>query len=483
MKLESEFFSIRNNKEVKLLTVGGFMHYKKILLYFSFFLFLFFSSLFARSETNSMGQEGIFTTKLDNGLELIAIENHTVPLVTISIAVKNGAYTEPPEYNGLSHLYEHMFFKGNKAIPNQEAYMERQRELGMVWNGGTSTEYVNYYFTLSKDSLRPGMIFMKDAIETPLFNQAELEKEREVVLGEYDRNEAIPSFHLGQAMGKKLWYKYFSRKNVIGNREVIKTATREKMMTIQKRYYIPNNSALIVEGDIDHQKIFKLAKELFSSWKRGPDPFKEYPIPTQPPLPKSEAVIVDQPVKTVTLQVAWQGPSLSKDIKSTYAADVFSYILLQDNSSFQKNLVDSGLALFCGISYYTQEHTGPIQITAQTTSDKLFQLKQAIMQEVSSFDQDDYFSDDLLQYAKNKLAVDDIYNRETGSDFALNLGFWWCTAGIDYYLNYVDNLKKVTREDIKKYVDTYIKDKPYVIGVMLSSENQANLNLKPEDLL
>src|SRR4030042_5945535 len=119
------------------------MRYKKILLCFSFLLFLLFSLLFAQSKTG--GKEGIFTTKLDNGLEVISIENHTVPLVTISIAVKNGAYTEPPEYNGLSHLYEHMFFKGNKAIPNQEKYMERQRELGIVWNGGTSTEYVNYY--------------------------------------------------------------------------------------------------------------------------------------------------------------------------------------------------------------------------------------------------------------------------------------------------------------------------------------------------
>ena len=459
------------------------MRYKKILLCFSFFLFLLFSLLYAQSETGSRGKDGIFTAKLNNGLEVIVIENHTVPLVTISIAVKNGAYTEPPEYNGLSHLYEHMFFKGNKAIPNQEKYMERQRELGMVWNGGTSTEYVNYHFTLSKDSLVPGLVFMKDAIETPLFNQAELEKEREVVLGEYDRNEATPSFHLNQAIGKKLWYKYFSRKNVIGDREVIKTATPEKMMTIQKRYYIPNNSGLIVSGDIEHQQIFKLAKELFSSWEKGPDPFKEYPIPVHPPLNKSEAEIVDQPVKTVTLEIAWQGPSLSKDLKSTYAADVFSYILSQDNSSFQKNLVESGLALFCNISYYTQEHTGPIQITAQSTPDKLLQLNKAIMQEVSKFEQDDYFSDDLLQYAKNKLAVDDIYTRETGSQFALNLGFWWCSAGIDYYLNYVDNLKKVTRADIKKYVDAYIKDKPYVIGVMLSSENQSKINLKPEDLL
>ncbi|HET6639537.1 MAG TPA: insulinase family protein, partial [Gemmatimonadota bacterium] len=90
----------------------------------------------------------IHTTTLDNGLEVIVIENHAVPLVTIELDVKNGAYTETPEYNGLSHLYEHMFFKGNRTIPNQEEYLERVNELGAAWNGTTSTERVNYYITV-----------------------------------------------------------------------------------------------------------------------------------------------------------------------------------------------------------------------------------------------------------------------------------------------------------------------------------------------
>src|SRR4051794_32702326 len=77
------------------------------------------------------------TIKLDNGLEVIVIENHTVPLVTVDIAVRNGAFTEPDEFAGLSHLYEHMFFKSNKVIPSQERFMQRVRELGIVFNGYT----------------------------------------------------------------------------------------------------------------------------------------------------------------------------------------------------------------------------------------------------------------------------------------------------------------------------------------------------------
>src|SRR3982074_2477746 len=85
--------------------------------------------------------------KLDNGLEVVIIENHRVPLATIEIAVKNGAYTEGPEFSGLSHLFEHMFFKANKDYPNQEKFIHRTEELGAIWNGTTDVERVNYFFT------------------------------------------------------------------------------------------------------------------------------------------------------------------------------------------------------------------------------------------------------------------------------------------------------------------------------------------------
>src|SRR5687767_13261516 len=71
----------------------------------------------------------IFSSKLDNGLDVIVIEDHAIPLATISIAVRTGAFTEPDEYAGLSHLYEHMFFKSNAKIPSQERYMKKVREL------------------------------------------------------------------------------------------------------------------------------------------------------------------------------------------------------------------------------------------------------------------------------------------------------------------------------------------------------------------
>ncbi len=426
-----------------------------------------------------LGQKyNIYQHELPNGLDIIVIENSTVPLVTIEIDVRNGAYTEPPEYDGLSHLYEHMFFKANEMIPTQEQYLDRTRELGMVWNGTTSDERVNYFFTLAKDSLLAGLEFMKAAIMTPLFLPEELVRERPVVTGEFDRFESNPYFHWNRAVNKKLWYKYFSRKNAIGDRDIILTADQNKMRTIQNRYYIPNNSALLISGDVEHEAIFKLAEDYFGEWKRGADPFKLFPIPENPPLKKSEEVIVEQPVNIVAMQIALHGPSVSKDTKSTYAADVFSYVLSQKNSAFQKNLVESGLCQQASLGYGTLDHTGPIGIYAFTTADKYQEAKAAVFAEIAKFTDPDYISADQIEYAKTQLEIEQLYAQESPSAFVHMVGFWWAVTGsLDYYLTYVDKLKAINRKDIDEYVSKYIQEQPYVMGIMLSPEARKQLSL------
>jgi zinc protease len=441
-------------------------------------------ALFGVFSTTVLAQKyNIYRTELKNGLDVIVVENPIVPLATVEIDVHNGAFTEPPEYDGLSHLYEHMFFKANEAIPNQERFLERGRELGMSWNGTTSEERVNYFFTLPKDSLRQGLEFMNAAIRTPLFLEEELVRERPVVTGEYDRAESSPFYHLSVAVNKKLWYKYYSHKNVIGDRHIILTADKEKMKTIQQRYYVPNNATLIVAGAVKHQEIFKQTEEILGSWPRGEDPFVKHPAPDHPPLQKSEVVVVEKPVRAISVQIAMHGPSVSKDPKATYAADVLSYILGQPNSKFYKNLVDSGLLTSVNLSYYTLDKTGPITIFAQTSAEKYEAAVKAIFDELKKFTDADYYTDEQLESAKNQLEINEIYGQERPSNFAHTVGFWWSVAGLDYYLSYVDNLRQVTRQDIDTYVRTYIQNALYIMGVLISPQDREKVTIKEGETL
>ena len=420
---------------------------------------------------------------LSNGLEVIVLEDHSVPLVTIELAVKNGSYTEPPEYNGLSHLYEHMFFKANRAIANQEDYLKKIGQLGIAYNGSTREEVVNYYFTTVSANLRTAMNFMRDAARYPLFDDKEFERERQVVIGEIDRNESNPFYYLNKEMNERLFYKYPSRKTPLGSRQTVSSATTQMMRTIQGRYYVPNNSALVVTGDVKPEEIFKMAQDFYGDWpRREKDPFVEFPLVEHPPLQKSEGAIIKQPVQNVLISIGWQGPSIGKDDAATYAADVFSFILSQPNSRFQRNLVDTGLVTGLNIGYYTQRNVGPINIILQTSPDKARAATRAVYNEVAHFNDKDYFTDDQLESAKALLEADDLYQREKLSEYAHTLSFWWASTGLDYFRGYLGRLRSTSRADISRYVTTYIQDKPHVALALISEEAQQQAQLKPEDL-
>lgn len=419
---------------------------------------------------------------LANGLEVIVVENHGVPLATIEVDVKNGSFTQPPEYAGLAHMYEHMFFRANATYREPEAFVDRAGDLGAVFNGSTAEERVNYYLTVSADSLAGGVQFLAAALKGPLFRQDELERERQVVIGEYDRNESSPFFQLNREMDQRLYPGNFSRKNIIGDRDVILTTTPEKMRTIQRKYYVPNNSVLIVAGDVNPATVFALAERELGSWQKGPEPFASDPIPEIPALTHSEGVVVEAGVGAVTVFVQWQGPSVGKDPRSTYAADVFSDVLNDPGSNFQQRLVDSGLWENLGVNYYTLNHTGPITISGQTSSANLRKALATLETEIRKFDDLGYFDPVELESVKAHRAVTSAFDRERASGFAHTLGFWWSVASLEYYMGYVDNMAQQTTTDLRAYARKYIVAKPHITGVLLSPADRAALKLSSEEL-
>ena len=231
---------------------------------------------------------------LANGLEVIVVENHGVPLATVEINVKNGSFTQPPEYEGLAHMYEHMFFRANSKYPEPEPILGPRigsgRRLQRIHAGRACQLLPD---RSGRKARRAAYSFLASAIRAPLFRQDELERERQVVIGEYDRNESSPFFALQREMDLRLYPGNYSRKNMIGDRQVVLTTTPEKMRTIQNKYYVPNNSVLIVSGDVNPATVFSLAERELGAWKRGADPFVADPIPPIPALQKSEGVVVE----------------------------------------------------------------------------------------------------------------------------------------------------------------------------------------------
>ena len=420
---------------------------------------------------------------LANGLEVIVIENHGVPLVTAEVTVRNGAFTQSPEYAGLAHMYEHMFFKANARFPDSDQYIDEMSKLGAVFNASTREEQVNYYLTVSSDSLEAGLNLLVTGFLSPKFRADELERERQVVIGEYDRNESSPFFQLEQETGKRLYSTQWSRKNVIGDRQVILGTTPEKMRMIQNLYYIPNNSVLIIAGDVNPATAFALAERIFGPWKRGEDPFVRLPIPSIPPLATSRAVIVEEDVNAVTVLVQWHGPSVRRDEASTFVADVYSDVLNNPQSRFQRRLVDSGLWQGVSVNYYTLDNVGPISVGGQTTPERLREAVRVMLDELRTSVEPGYMSADELAATKANRAVTTQFGMERSSEFAHTIGFWWSVSGLDYYMKYVDEMASRTATDLQRYARTYIVNKPFVLGVLISPGDRRRINLTERELL
>lgn len=422
----------------------------------------------------------MFLRTLPNGLDVLVIEDNSVPLATVMITVKNGSFTETPQFNGLSHLYEHMFFKANKDYPTQEDFMNRVSELGIDFNGSTTYENVNYYFTLPSANLKPGLELMNSSIRYPLFDKEEMAKENVVVDDEFQRHESSPAFALIDAMDHHMWGDLYSRKNPTGNHQIIRSATPAMMDSIKNKYYYPNNSMLIIGGDVSHEAVFQQVSDLFGSWQPSPfDPFKKWPIPEFKPLTKNDYFVVKSSLTNVPIiQMSWFGPDTRNDIPSTYAADVFSYILDQNSSKLSKALIQSGLALQVDFGYLTLRYAGPITLTLVPNPTKVEACMAEVKRQIAMWDSPDYITDEQLATAKRKLEIKQIREAEVTSDFTQVLSFWWASASIDYFTTYNDNLKKMTREDLQNYVRKYIKDKPHCAGLLINPGMQ--MQISPE---
>jgi len=421
---------------------------------------------------------GYYWKQLPNGLQVVVIENSKVPLATIQIAVKNGSFTEDSVYNGLSHLFEHMFFKANKDYPTQEKLLKRTQELGAIWNGTTGTERVNYFFTFDRDSLNAGLKFLNAAIRFPIYRIEDMQKERVVVDGEFQRAESNPGFQLSNDVDKLLWGDLFTRKNPIGIHNIINTATPEKMMIIKNKYYFPNNSLLIICGDVKHDDAFAKAEAIFGDWaSSGFDPIQKYPIPAFKPLTKSDYFVRESTIaRTPFMEIEWQGPSYLTDSASTIAADVFSTIVGLNSSKMQQALIDKGLASSVSIEYSTAKYVGPVTIFVVPNPNKIKECYTELMNQISMFDNPDYYTDDQLADAKAILLRDDIRAKEKPSSLPSQLSFDWCSTSLNYYTDNTDDYQKVTRDDIKRYLEAYLLNKPFVAGMIIAPDLNKTVN-------
>jgi len=428
---------------------------------------------------------------LSNGLEVFLVPGGQVPLVTIMITFRAGAIVETERLNGLCHLYEHMLFKGNARFPSQEEFLAAMKRLGVGnWNGGTSTEYVTYFFTIPSNRLADGLEFWSAAVQSPLLRDDELERERQVVYNEVAGAQADPEYRLDQAQRLALYPDYWFRRDVGGDLQVIRSATIEQLRFIQQNYYVPNNAALFVAGDFNPQKALQLVESLFGAWEPG----SGFPaLPPHKPLSGSQWVVVDNsPAKgQAQVQLIFRGPDTGIDATSTYAADIWTQVVNSPQGRFKTAIAQAvpelyGGARYISAGYYTQRDGGISYFSFTVTVpdeeklwDILIRLRAAVLQEIRAMCRPDYFTPEELASARGEIENQETLARDIPARFINNLSFWWASTSTDYYIGYVDAIRNVTAANICAYIRRYMEGAPFLTSVWLNADDEARQRILP----
>jgi zinc protease len=405
---------------------------------------------------------------LPNGLTVVVAENHSVPLATVEVVVRTGAFTQQQDEQGVPHLFEHMLFRSYRA-GGAHNFGEAAARIDAGYNGTTSEEMVTYYATVPAPAATDAVELLANLMIGPRFQKEDLNTERKVVFGEFNRHLADPRGQLRLSLEKALWGDSFYRKNALGDALSLYSATPERLTAIYKRYYVPNNAAIIVTGDVVAPIVLAEIEKRFADWKPGPDPAKASPVPAIVPFDKPQAVVMSGDVNDITVMMMWRGPSVATDSIDGYAADVVSDILDDPDSRFQQHLVDSGLFGRLSISYSSLEHVGPITLVGTTTKAKLDAALTTLEAELERIGDDDYFSDADVAFATKRRAVDTAMQLETSSGMAETLGYWWAVTGLDHYYGYVDNLGSRSTKELQAYANRFIVHRPFVIGALTPS--------------
>ena len=288
------------------------------------------------------------------------------------------------------------------------------------------------------------MVFMRDAIVSPLFDAKELERERVVVTGEIDRNEATPYYHLfhTRSTQQRVVEVPVAQGPARQPRRRCSTATGEQMRTIQHRYYVPNNSALVVTGDVDGADVFAQADALYADWKRARGSVQEVPARHAPADQEDRgrarrAAGADRDAaRSSGTGRRRSGQSVDRHLRGRRRSARRS---ASRRRSSRRRWSTPARACGANIGWYTQMNTGPITLGFAATPDKVDALRQGDRW-ASSRKLERRLRQPTTSSPRGAHARDRAWSTTASepSELAHALTFWWTSAGLDYYLGYVD---------------------------------------------
>ncbi|HEY6808991.1 MAG TPA: pitrilysin family protein [Gemmatimonadales bacterium] len=410
------------------------------------------------------GQAPARDTVLGNGLEVIVAEDHTLPQATVVLAVRTGAFTQDAHQAGLAHLYEHLLFR---TYPRGLSGFARDANaIDASWNGETTEDLVEYFLDVPARHVGTAISILSRLVRGAKFTDKDMKAERPVVLDELARDVSSPPDRLELEVHRRLWGDSWSRKDVGGDSATVSGLPLADIQQQFERYYVPNNAALIVSGDVNAAQVLTAAQGAFAPWAQAADPFAGQPKVTVTTIGRTTVLFMPANVTDVTFLMASQGPSAAPDSLDPYPVTVLCEILNESSSAFQRRLAGKGLLQRITASYDWGRYSGEIQIRARATVEQAGRGLLSLMNEVQVMDALSGVDSEDIRIAARHRAVGDAIDAELATHVAHTLAHWWAGPGIAAYPAYDKRLSAVSMADLSRVAATYFGERPRVIGVL-----------------
>jgi zinc protease len=427
----------------------------------------------AGTSLRAASQEDVDVTHfvLGNGLEVVVIPDHRVPVVTQMVWYRVGSADEPQGKSGLAHFLEHLMFKGTEKNPAGK-FSQVLATIGGQENAFTTADYTGYYQRVAREYLPLVMEFEADRMTGLVLTDANVLPELDVVLEEYNMRVAnSPDARLREQVEAALFLNHPYGRPVIGWHHEIKKLNREDALAFYRHYYTPNNAIVVIAGDVTAAEVKALAEKTYGKVARRSEigPRKR---PQEPEHTAARQVTLADPRATTSLQRAYLAPSDSTAKPGeAEALEVLAHILGGgSNSRLQRALVeDRGLANSAGATYSgtsVDQTVFSVYATPRphVSLAELETAMDAVIDEVAI----NGITPEELTRAKTRMIADAVYAKDNQATLARWYGGALATGStVEDVKSWTEQVRAVTADSVRAAAKTWLDKHHSVTGYLI----------------
>ncbi|RJQ51312.1 MAG: insulinase family protein [Nitrospiraceae bacterium] len=405
---------------------------------------------------------------LENGLTLLVVERHNLPIVKVSVGIKAGSIIEPEEKAGLANLTAELLASGTGRRTSVQI-SEEADFVGAAIGASGGDDYVTVSLSVLKKDLDLGFDLLSDIILNPSFPEDELNKKRERIKGGLKAQEESPGFVASREFSKAVFGSHPYGRLITGTSDSLDRINRDDIVRFHSAYYAPDNAIMSVVGDITPDEISAMLKEYFSGWNSKS---LQTSVPRKyEPVRKRKIITVDKDLSQANIIFGHAG--ISRDDPDYYAVHVMNFIL--GGGGFGSRLMQNireqkGLAYDVHSFFMANKYGGTFQAGVQTKNESANAAIAEILNEIEDI-RNSAVSDTELADAKSFLTGSFPLRLETGARIAnFLIAVEYYGLGMDYIDRYPDYINRVTKEDVLQMAKKYLDPENFVLVVVADQE-------------